>query len=310
MQSNGIATKFNLSQVGQNPIPGAVSFDGPSRDTGGMKAYPFFYGFTRFPYQEGVADPTTGIYSITGASAEGPDGLTLLPGGQLTVPIILDDDTNFHLLSVKYGAFRINTFQTAALAAGDTLGQSLGDLITQYDQILITDIGASVGLTVGQLLFAVGITGTTFQVSLTNGGAAIDITTGGTVSWKRVQPAIGSREYLLYPYYPGAASFTGSLLNAGQNARIPYWTELDVSAYMTSSGGRDLYGGFQRDPKLGATVECPIPLLDLQTSHDGMGTVRTPFQLTKSATVKLRVTSRSAYPLQVYGHVFGYKITV
>ncbi len=310
MQPRTLPGKFDIDQVRQNLIPSAVQFDGPSRDTGGMKAYPFFYGFTRFPYQEGVADPTTGIYSITGASAEGPDGLAITAGGSLNIPIVMDDDTNFHLLSVKYGAFRVNEFQTAALEAGDTLGQSLGDLITQYDQIRITDIGASVGLTVGQLLFAVGITATTFQVSLTNGGAAIDITTGGTVTWVRVQPAIGSREYLLYPYYPGAASFTGSLLNAGLNARIPYWTELDVSAYMVSSGGRDLYGGFQRDPKLGATQECPIPMLDLQTSHDGMGTVRTPFQLTKSATINLRIPSRSAYPLHIYGHVFGYKITV
>ncbi len=310
MQSKGIASKFNLDQILQNRIPSAVQFDGPSRDTGGMKAYPFFYGFTRFPYQEGVADPTTGIYSITGASAEGPDGLAIAAGGSLNIPIVMDDDTNFHLLSIKYGAFRVNEFTTAIVNADDTVGQSLGDLITSYDQILFTNLGEATGVNVGQLYWAVTITATTFQVSLTAGGAPLALAGGGNVTWQRVQPAIGSREYLIYPYYPGAASFTGSLFNAGQNARIPYWTELDVSAYMVSSAGRDLYGGFQRDPKLGATQECPIPMLDLQTSHDGMGTVRTPFQLTKSATINLRIQSRSAYPLHIYGHVFGYKITV
>jgi hypothetical protein len=37
--------------------------------------------------------------------------------------------------------------------------------------------------------------------------------------------------------------------------------------------------------------------------------LKTAFQLTKSATVWIRVRSRSAFPLQVYGHLFGYKIT-
>jgi len=83
-----------------------------------------------------------------------------------------------------------------------------------------------------------------------------------------------------------------------------------VSVYMVSSAHRDLYGGFQREPLLGATEEQPIPIVDLQGDQDGLGMLKMPFQLTKSATVLVRVRSRSLYPLRVYGHLFGYKITV
>ncbi len=311
MTPRTLPAKWDKSMILQNQIDPAVKFEGPSRDTGGMKAYPFFYGFTRFPYQQGIADPTTGVYSITGASAEGPDGIAITAGGSLNIPIVLDDDENFHLLYIKYGAFRVNEFMTAADGTADTLGQSLGDLIGQYDQILLTNIGEATGLTVGQLYYPVTIGAASFQLSLTAGGAAINFVGGGTFTWQRVQPAIGSREYLLYPYQPGSGgTFANTLLNAGVNTRIPYWTELDVSAYMVSSGARDLYGGFQRQPILGATEEAPIPMLDLQSSKDGLGMVKTPFQLTKSATVNLRVSSRSAYPLHVYGHLFGYKVTL
>lgn len=54
----------------------------------------------------------------------------------------------------------------------------------------------------------------------------------------------------------------------------------------------------------------PIPILNICNTADGLGMIRVPFQLTRSAMVRLRFRNRSPYPLRIYGHLFGYKISV
>lgn len=120
-------------------------------------------------------------------------------------------------------------------------------------------------------------------------------------------PNVGSREVLLSPQ----TSLQGhSMFDATMNQREPYWIYLDVSFYFTSSGGRDLYGGFQADPFTGAKAEQPIPVWSLQGNQDGLGMVRTAYQLPKGSTVRIHVVNRYTAALRVYGHLFGYKVTV
>lgn len=308
MNSNTLAARLPQNAVGQLSLPHAVKFGNPS--TGDApKAYPFFYNLIKYPYQEGIADPSTGIYTITGDMAEGPDGLNLNAGGILNAPIIMDDDANFHLLYMKFGAYRKLDYDSL-IGEGGTLIMPPGQTITNGMQIrLVSVTGVTVDL--GATYYAINAGSGLFQISLTIGGSAIDLTSATAASYVIADPNYGSRERLIYPYVPlGSDNPVNSLFTVGQNARIPYWTEIDVSVYMSSSGARDVMGGFQRAPIGGATEEQPIPLLDLQTTEDGLGMVRVPFQLTKSATVNLKFTSRSAYPLRIYGHLFGYKITV
>lgn len=332
------------------------------------KAYPFFYNFLNYPYQEGGPDGPSDIYSINAGDAEGPDGLEIAPANfsnnflppQLTVPILMNDDAHFHLLYIKFGAFRVQEFtgsitvlvsptQVAqAIATPLTLGYSDGT--SEGAPIVITAISGVTNLTIGQTYYAKNVSTTVFQLSLTPFGAAI-VHTGvtGIISYRRPNIAQGSREYLLNvngggnrftnTLYTAAALAAGdtiaqtagdlrkngdqifiasigtvtglsvgynppllplvsgiftvgyyvinansstfqvapvftsgtpiditangtltyyafsnqseSLFNAGKNARIPYISDVDVSVYMPSSGGRDLMGGFQRHPVSG-----------------------------------------------------------
>lgn len=301
----------------QMPHDYAVQFGEKKRDQD-VKAFPFFYNFIRYPYQIGTpddsfgADQVTGIYRVTAADAEGPDGLTLPSLGILDIPVVMDNDSNFHLLYTKFGAFRVTNFTVATTDAGDVFAQPSTDPLVTGQTVVIDTLTTTTGPIVGTVYYVVNAGATTFQISLTDGGTAIALTLDGTAAIRVQGGVYGSREYLIYPYSNTNPTAPGQGLvpDVQKNARIPYWTELDVSMYMTSSASRDLYGGFQREPIGGATLEAPIPILDLQGSQDGIGMLKTPFQLSKSATVMIRIRSRSAYPLRVYGHLFGYKITV
>lgn len=209
----------------------AVQFGDNPRDED-QKAYPFLYSFVPYPYQYGNINETTGTYEISAAEAEGPDGILVAAnGGIREIPIVLDDDANYHLLSVRYGAHR-PTFD-----APD-----------------------------------------------------------------------GCRARLLAP--ANALQGGRSLFQAQMNQLDYYVTYLDVSVYMVSSGGRDLYGGFQRNSTTGAQEEIPVPTQALQGVQDGFSGLRTAFQLPKGATVRVRAVNRFPYDLRIYGYLFGYKITV
>lgn len=216
-----------------NATAGNLAIDGMKfgerRRYHNQKAFPYLYGFVPYPFRHSIVNQSTGVYDATTAQAEGPDGFTIAPRGTIEIPIVMDRDTSYHLLHVRYGAFQ----EDAA------------------------------------------------------GGAA------------------GSRHFLV-----GAQDTYNGPYVAQANQLIPRWTELDVSVYMVSSGARDLYGAFQRDGLTGQRLEIPVPAMALQGDDDGMGEVRTAFQLPKAATVVVKVRNRGASTLNVYGHLFGYKITV
>lgn len=221
----------------------AVKVNDPRRDQR-SKAFPYLVNFLPYPYQNSEVNPGTGFYTNTVAQAEGPDGLAIAANqGVLDIPIVMNRDTAFHMLYVKYGAFE--TVQEAPLESG-------------------------------------------------------------------------SREFLVEPQ--DSLQGGNSLFDASMNQRIPFYTMLDVSVYFVSSGARDLYGGFQHeqfscgDPAAAAAIasntraEIPIPAKALQGQEDGMGMIRTPFQLPASATVMVRIVNHHTLPLRVYGCLFGYKI--
>lgn len=297
--------KIHSDYINQIGFDRAVQF-GNNPTGNAPQAYPFFYNLIKYPYQEGVAVDSTGIYSVTGASAEGPDGLALPTMGILNAPIVMEDNANFHLLYMKFGAF-LQRGGNAAVT-GNTIAQILDTVIANSIRIRVIGYTGTGQLALAPIYWVVASSATTFSLSLTDGGAVVALTNLTTLNFVISDITIGSREYTLTN--SGGAAGASSLFNAHRNVRIPYWTELDISVYMASSGARDLMGGFQREPLLGATEEQPIPLLDFETTEDGLGMVKFPFQLTKSATVNLRFRSRSAFNLRVYGHLFGYKITL
>lgn len=311
MIPNSLPGKTNRALIPQRPHDPAVLFGESAREHD-CKAYPFFYNFTKYPYQTGIADPSTGIYSITGVSAEGPDGIDLPSLGRLDVPIVMDDDTNFHLLYAKYGAFQINELSSTTFDVNTVLQVSGRNLANDVRVRFTTLPATETTVNTTTVYFVTNSSATSFTIALTSGGASIVWTaaSGLAVKFVIVDASQGTREYLLTTAAGAPAVAGDGMFNAARNTRIPYWTELDVSLYLMSSGARDLYGGFQREPIGGATEEAPIPILDLQGSQDGIGMVKTAFQLTRSALVLIRFTSRSAFPLRVYGHLFGYKITV
>lgn len=198
-----------------------------------MRAYPFFYNFISDPYQQGQVDSATGIYQVSVADAQGPDGLLIAASsGVLEIPIVMDRDTIFHLLSIRYGAWN----------------PSLSP------------------------------------------------------------PNTGSRAALLQP--ADALQGGNSYFQAQMNQFDYYVSYLDVSVYMVSSGARDLMGGMQRDAITGAREEIPVPAQATQGTQDGAGSLRTAFQLPKEASVRIRIVNRYPAALRVYGHLFGYKVTV
>lgn len=222
----------------------AVKVNDPRRDQR-LKAFPYLVNFLPYPYQNSQVNPVTDFYSNTVAQAEGPDGLQVAGnGGRLDIPIVMNRDTAFHMLYVKYGAWEEDP--------EDPLQR-------------------------------------------------------------------GSREQLVAPQ--NSLQGGRSLFDASMNQRIPYYQALDVSLYFVSSGARDLYGGFAHeqascgDPNAspapyGVNVrqEYPIPVNSLQGQDDGMGMIRTPYQLPASATVMVRIINWHVTYLRVYGCLFGYKI--
>lgn len=223
----------------------AVKVNDPRRDQR-IKAFPYFANFLPYPYQNSDVNQATGFYANTVAQAEGPDGLLIAANqGRLDIPIVMNRDTAFHMLYVKYGAFNPN------IEGGD--------------------------------------------------------------------PVMASREMLVSP----SSSLQGgnSLFDATMNQRIPYYSMLDVSLYVVSSGARDLYGGFAHEQAscgdsgasggpygVNTRAEIPIPVKSLQGQEDGMAMVRTPYQLPAAATVLVRIVNHHRFELRVYGCLFGYKI--
>ncbi len=64
---------------------------------------PFWYGLIRYPYQYGSRSPDDNQF-YTANGAVGPDGLTLVQGRRLEVPIVMDEDADFFMQDIHITA--------------------------------------------------------------------------------------------------------------------------------------------------------------------------------------------------------------
>ena len=120
-------------------------------------------------------------------------------------------------------------------------------------------------------------------------------------------PGQGSRELLVPPQTSLQAGRTPYM--ASNNQRIPYLDYLEVTAFILSSGGRELYGGTQNDPLFPQNHRViPLPVHSLQKAENGIGQIRTSYQIPASGVVSLKITNTFTGTLRVTGHLFGYKV--
>lgn len=90
------------------------------------------------------------------------------------------------------GAAAIKGFAASDVIANDKFfsgahGLSNNDRVVIYN-VFAESLPTGTGLTEGALLFVVGATTDTFQLALTSGGSAIDVTATGELYWQRVIP--------------------------------------------------------------------------------------------------------------------------
>jgi len=74
--------------------------------------------------------------------------------------------------------------QTGAAAAATDLITLTAHGLTNGDTVVFTNVGAATPLVVGTVYYVVSASANTFSVSLTKGGAAVNITVDGTVIWE------------------------------------------------------------------------------------------------------------------------------
>lgn len=90
------------------------------------------------------------------------------------------------------GASTVKGFAASDVIANDKFFSQAHGLVNT-NQVIIYNVfaeslPAGTGLTEGSLLFVVGATSDTFQLALTSGGAAIDVTTAGEFYFQKVVP--------------------------------------------------------------------------------------------------------------------------
>lgn len=164
----------------------------------------------------GVGTNFTGTEATGGSPAYARPGLTLgaaassqkLNSGTLTIDVPAGSYSHFLLMntltgnsgsylgSVPFGGssplkgfFSVNTTLTSDQFLSVGHGMSDGDRV-QLSGVFAEALPTGTGLTTGALLYVVSSTADTFKVSLTSGGAAIDLTAtgGGEGYWQRVVP--------------------------------------------------------------------------------------------------------------------------
>lgn len=97
-------------------------------------------------------------------------------------------------VGTQYGWFQIGSTLrgagTVVTAAGDAISSN-GHGLANTNRVFVRPVAGEAlpsGLSAATLYFVVGATTDTFQLSLTSGGAAVDITALGDVSWFRTVP--------------------------------------------------------------------------------------------------------------------------
>ena len=89
----------------------------------------------------------------------------------------------------------------------------------------------------------------------------------------------------------------------------PLYEYLKVSLIITSIDTEYTIGGDQYSPVTGLTTRRQ-EVNSLQGFKDGLGMLRTPWQVPKNGTVTVRIENRYTSALLVNGTLFGYKVVV
>jgi hypothetical protein len=121
---------------------------------------------------------------------------------QLTIPIPASTTVvvgSIHSASTAgtlYGWFQIGStlrgVGTVVTAVGDAISSN-GHGLANTNRVFVTAVAGEAlpaGLSATTLYFVVGSTTDTFQVSLTSGGAAVDITALGDLAWFKTVPEV------------------------------------------------------------------------------------------------------------------------
>ena len=236
-----------------------------------------------------------------------PRALTIAGNGKIDILIPTPDDRPFLLLDCKFAVdrgedqsrFELTNIQTgAALDAGDTITPAQG-MNNIKNGRRIKFITAPAGLSVNIFYYVISAGATTFQVSLTSGGAAEVITANGSCTF----------------IMAGDISLA---LNGIGNALVPTWRQVHAAIVITNTG-KNLYGGMAMtsglipdtvnpyDPSTGPK-DILIPISNLQGMWEGKGTLRTPYLVSASGSIKVEIWNRNSTTRFVNGAIFGYKM--
>jgi hypothetical protein len=255
-----------------------------------------------------------------------PYAVVVPPGPARTFQIILPKDHPFLLLDVKVGATKWNSVDTGVEYSRfispfpDLAPQSprIGTSNAATDAIELSAHGYSAddrvtfqataggslpgGLTPGVSYFvlAAGLTADTFRVSLTSGGAAINLTTSIPV-------------YVLGTPLAGTVPSTNYLWT---KYLFPQNEDISASLIAVSPAGRPVFGGFvnatgftNKILNVGPTPHIErVPLHTGQTAHSGRGSLRNYYLFPENGIVRVEVEN-SALGNQEYkvnGMIFGY----
>jgi hypothetical protein len=113
-----------------------------------------------------------------------PAGTTVFVGGIWDAATVGNSDGFFQIGSTLRGA------GTVVTAAGDFISSN-GHGLVNTDRVFVSSVASEAlpaGLSATVLYFVVNKTTDTFQLSLTSGGAAVDITALGDLAWFKTVP--------------------------------------------------------------------------------------------------------------------------
>jgi hypothetical protein len=180
---NEMLTGITFTHVGAHTLvdPGTTATAAAGEATGGSPAY------ARQAVTRGTA--ASGLQANTNAIAiDVPAGTY----GFLTywTASTGNSGTQYRGYAPMGGASALKGFASSDVIANDKLW-SAGHGMSNGDRVMVFNVFAEslpTGLTEGTIYFVVGAATDSFQVSLTSGGAAVDITATGECFWQRVVP--------------------------------------------------------------------------------------------------------------------------
>jgi len=89
----------------------------------------------------------------------------------------------------------------------------------------------------------------------------------------------------------------------------PLYTYLETSLIISSIKDTYVYGGLQYEGLTGLQ-ERPLNIRTLQGFDSGKGVLRTPFQVPREATIKVKIRNNFSSSVIVNGVLFGYKVAI